>query len=592
MKNKEKNQPAPKNLMLRYSIIFLLINLFFSFLLNLIFVAFKLKLTNIYTIISFILAVAISSFYLYSNKDKIKKKEADLFVYWLIILLSYVGAGCLYVGIIILINQVKIVYAYDLIMFGSFCVFVSYFLYKNRKNLKKDGVMYLYRTQVGIKIIDYIGTKYKKTLRVISFLAVTTGYLLMIAMIYFTYKLVEVYLFRQDVVQAIKVPPIMPLMPYVPELFKVNFLPPFYATYWIVSIAVIAIFHEFAHGIIARRYDVKIKTTGFGFLGPFLAAFVEPDEKSMMKKTKFQQISILAAGTFTNLILAIIFLIMLFGFFNLAYTPSGAIFEGYYPARVNISELNYIAGYDVSGLSKQEMIKLIEEKNITDNILFGQSGNEFKLIEIKDSNKNKYFINTLELKSQLARKYNFTDLIKSDMPAIQAGLKGTIISIDDKKVSKHSDLVIIMQNYNPGDEIVIKTKYAEKEFNYKIILTENPVLEGKAFIGIVNSAPSDGFLRKLFNFFREPGTYYDPIRFKDLTIFIYDLIWWLALINLSVALMNMLPVALFDGGRMFMLTVWAITGNQKIAEKVFKFMTYLLLFCLLLLMIGYIRAMF
>ena len=30
---------------------------------------------------------------------------------------------------------------------------------------------------------------------------------------------------------------------------------------------------------------VEIKTTGFGFLGPFLAAFVEPDEKQMQKKT-------------------------------------------------------------------------------------------------------------------------------------------------------------------------------------------------------------------------------------------------------------------------------------------------------------------
>src|SRR3989338_4199308 len=170
----------------------------------------------------------------------------------------------------------------------------------------------------------------------------------MITMMYLLGQLVYVYLFRPDVVQAIKIPPLIPLVPYLPEAFNISFLPPFYFTYWIIAIAVIAIFHEFAHGIVARRYDVKILTTGFGFLGPFLAAFVEPDEKSMYKKTKYQQIAILSAGVFTNFILAIIFFLLLSAFFVTAYVPAGAIFNTYTIGEVPLSSIDSIGGKSIT----------------------------------------------------------------------------------------------------------------------------------------------------------------------------------------------------------------------------------------------------
>jgi len=54
----------------------------------------------------------------------------------------------------------------------------------------------------------------------------------------------------------------------------------------------------------------------------------------------------------------------------------------------------------------------------------------------------------------------------------------------------------------------------------------------------------------------------------------------------------MWPVALFDGGRMFMLTIWAITGSEKIGKIAFKIVTYLILGSLLLLMVGWASAIF
>ena len=57
---------------------------------------------------------------------------------------------------------------------------------------------------------------------------------------------------------------------------------------------------------------------------------------------------------------------------------------------------------------------------------------------------------------------------------------------------------------------------------------------------------------------------------------------------MSVALMNMLPAGMFDGGRFFYLTVWGITGSRKVAEKSFKYITTALLALLALLIIKWL----
>src|SRR3989344_7171493 len=177
---------------------------------------------------------------------------------------------------------------YDLTFLALFVAFVSFFLYTRRKNLKRDGLLFLYKTSWGIRLIEKTGEKYKKTLGVLSYFSIATGYILMAVMFYMLVKIVYIYVTLPSVVRAIKIPPITPLIPYLPQVFKLDFLPPFYFTYWIVIIAIVAISHEFAHGIFAAYDKIKIKSTGFGFfpffLPVFLAAFVELDEKKMAKK--------------------------------------------------------------------------------------------------------------------------------------------------------------------------------------------------------------------------------------------------------------------------------------------------------------------
>ena len=489
-------------------------------------------------------------------------------------------------------------FIYDISFLILFSLIVGIFLWKRRKNLKREGIMYLYRTQVGVKFINYVGKKYKRTLRVMSFLAVISGYVLMMSMIYFLGRLIYIYFFLPDVVRAIKIPPLMPLIPYLPSLFKISFLPPFYFTYWIIAIACIAVFHEFAHGIIAKRYGVKIKTTGFGFLGPFLAAFVEPDEKQMAKKTKFQQIAVLSAGTFVNLILAILFFLLLAGFFAFAYVPGGAMFNSYASGIVSVSAISMVDGVNISNPSIEGLLKTIASNNFTDDLIVGSNGNQLNFTKII-ANGDTYYITIDNLKEQLeyAQKQGISDVaLYYDLPAINAGLRGIIVQIESKEIKTTEDIGLVLENFHAYENITIITEDNGERLTYEIQLGENPEIKGKPMIGIgYQSIQTEGILAKIsniFNFYKKPATLYKPRFNADFVVFIYNLIWWLALINFSVALVNMWPVAIFDGGRMFMLTIWAITKSEKFAQLAFKLVTYFILIALLALMWGWFSAIF
>ena len=68
--------------------------------------------------------------------------------------------------------------------------------------------------------------------------------------------------------------------------------------------------------------------------------------------------------------------------------------------------------------------------------------------------------------------------------------------------------------------------------------------------------------------------------------------WWLVLINLSVAIINMLPVGIFDGGRVFYLTILSLFKSEKIAEKSFKLITYIILLIFIIIMVFWFKNSF
>src|SRR3989344_2906653 len=309
---------------------------------------------------------------------------------------------------------------YDLVFLILFSTFIFIFLYKRRKKLDREGWLFLYRTSWGIKLINSVGTKYKKPLNAIAYLAVACGYFLMVGMVYLLGKIVYWYATIPELAKVTKIPPVMPLIPYLPSIFKLDFLPPFYFTYWIVIIAIIAIVHEFGHGIWAKVYDVHIKSTGFGFLGPFLAAFVEPDEKQMQEKKIFPQLAILASGTFMNILTAVLFLLVMWLFFVSVFSPAGVTFDTYSFSQVPIASITAVNGVQVIAPSSENILKIMNDG----------------LNELESGTTS--YLSTKEMVS--SQNDGFFLFLYNDAPAIRSNISGAITSINDVNVYNKEEL--------------------------------------------------------------------------------------------------------------------------------------------------------
>jgi len=79
-----------------------------------------------------------------------------------------------------------------------------------------------------------------------------------------------------------------------------------YVPFWygIISIIIIAFVHEVSHGITSVVEKVKLKSAGVGVALLFPVAFVEPDEKSLLKSSRLSRLRVYAAGSFANIVLA------------------------------------------------------------------------------------------------------------------------------------------------------------------------------------------------------------------------------------------------------------------------------------------------
>ncbi len=466
----------------------------------------------------------------------------------------------------------------DLGFLAFFLVFFATFLYTHKKNLKKEGLMFLYRTSWGVKLIETVGRKYKRTLKTLSYVSIAVGYLLTIGVLYLVYTIIKIYLFNPLVVRAIKIPPILPLVPYLPQVFKLSFLPPFYFTYWIVILAVIAIPHEFFHGIFMRRYNIKIKTTGFAFFPWFFpifpAAFVEQDEKSFMKAKKFDQMASLSAGTFANVLTAIVVFFILWGFFAAAFSPAGVIFDSYATVPVNVAGITAINGTIVQTVNYTNMVSLVNSNGLTNLTYEGQN----------------YIVTKSMLENQVGN--NGTIVAYFSAPAVENNLESTITKFNGVEVKNIDQLSEQILRYSPGQTVNVTTETENGSITRSIMLGSRPDNSSLAWLGIgFYNSNSDSIVGKVEQAvsFKKPHVYYAP-ELGSFGIFIYNLLWWTVLICISVALINMLPMGIFDGGRFFYLTVLGITKNEKVAQRSYRVMTWFFLFVLLLLMIAWALA--
>jgi len=291
-----------------------------------------------------------------------------------------------------------------------------YYRYKDRFQVQ-NKVFFLYKTKIGLKLMDKIANKFPRILRILGNASIFMGFAGMALMLVILIKVTKDLIFVPGAPSGLA--PVLPGVP-IPGMPTLSFF------HWIIAILTVAVVHEFLHGVYARLINVNVKSSGFAFLGPILAAFVEPDDNQLDKKSKKEQLLVYSAGPFANIMLAFLMILLL----GLSIPGIGLSHE----------ITKYTAIVD---------LEKIADKTVEPNF-----------------------------------KYLILDKVEENSPASKAGLKvgDRIIALDDTDISDETEEFFMkLTSLSPGQDLKIKT--AEKEYYVKTI--ENNENSSKGFIGII-----------------------------------------------------------------------------------------------------------
>ncbi len=232
------------------------------------------------------------------------------------------------------------------VIFIFYAVVILFLAFKRKSWDVQNKIIILYRTKFGLNLIDKVSSKFREWVILLGYVGVGAGYIGMIVISYVLIKNIIDLIFVPKAISGVSL--VLPGV-NVPGMGILPFW------HWLIAIFVIAVVHEFSHGIVAKAHGISIKSTGMVFLGPIIGAFVEPDEKKMTKHSDIQQYSVFAAGPFSNIILALVALMLLTWVFTpwqqSMVDPNGFTFEAYYNDSFPIATAGIAPGTIINGIN-------------------------------------------------------------------------------------------------------------------------------------------------------------------------------------------------------------------------------------------------
>ena len=128
--------------------------------------------------------------------------------------------------------------------------------------------------------------------------------------------------------------------------------------YFLLSIPIVLVMHEGAHGIVATLEKIKIKTGGFAVFIALFAGFVEPDEKEFDNAKKISRLRVIGAGATSNVIFAFALGALLLTNPIFALVVPEPILGWFYEAPNGVLIISIIedSGAEKAGLQKDDLI--------------------------------------------------------------------------------------------------------------------------------------------------------------------------------------------------------------------------------------------
>ncbi len=348
------------------------------------------------------------------------------------------------------IDTLSIIAFYSALLF----LFVKY-----KSKFTIQGIIALYKTRLGLRMMNRLARMNHTLLQAFATSGIIVGFLGMAAGFIFLLK---------ETLKFLTVPEtVTPLVPLLPGI-SIPGVPVLSFWHWIIAIFISAVVHEFSHGVIARFHNIPIKSSGFAFLGPILAAFVEPDDTIMNHKQPKQQLGVLAAGPFSNILLGIAFFLI----FNFITAPF------------------FLDSFTGSGITVSTLI--------------------------------------------------------DDSPAYEANITVpfTLLKINDQETLNALQFVNATQDIHPGNIVKLET---DKGI-FELAVAENPGNKSQGFIGL------SGFTQELAPAGKAEGKPWllGIITWANL------LVMWLFVINIGIAIFNLLPFSPADGGKMALIALQSV----------------------------------
>ena len=155
---------------------------------------------------------------------------------------------------------------------------------------ERHAIILLFKTERGKEFIEWV-SKFKRFWWVFGSAAILIGILGMVLVVFsLVFSVYSTYILRELSEGAMFVIPGVTI--------------PFWEG--IIALITVLVVHEFAHGILARREDISIKSMGAILVTIIpIGAFVEPDEEELKAKKRAPRMRVYAAGPFANILLAI-----------------------------------------------------------------------------------------------------------------------------------------------------------------------------------------------------------------------------------------------------------------------------------------------
>lgn len=386
--------------------------------------------------------------------------------------------------------------------------------------------------------------------------------------------------------------------------------------------------HESGHFLVAKFFKVKVNEFSIGFgkkifsktkgettysvrivpLGGFVSMLGEDersdDERSFSKQSVPKRIAICAAGGLVNIIFGLlVYFCLLLCFGNFVSNKVDSLISGY--------------GAETSGILPGDEIVSINGKKIfissdISKVVSNNGNNELNIVVKRNGEKKNIKVIPTEVKNKSIGIY-FDDsdeckisYIYKDSPADEKLKIGDVIlAANGEEINgDYEKLTQIIQESD--GEILLKIKSGGKEEDVSILPKEYSTY----YIGVVFKQASKDFQTRLYYSWFETGNFMLSLADNVKSLFtakvsvndmmgpigisktvaetsgIYDFIYLMALISLSLGITNLLPIPALDGGKILILLIEAI--RRKPMNESTEIFIQMIGFSLLILLSIYI----